>query len=75
MRDLCATPPRLEDTNPELAQLLEWWVHLPPRDLRELQAIENLTTASQGRNEFCWCGSTLKAKRCCQARPGMLGFA
>ena len=68
MRDLFAPnapkdPPPLEASDPELAELIQWFEHQPKVTRKKLEIIH--VAKKVGRNEPCPCGSGLKFKRCC----------
>ena len=50
-------PPRLEDVDPELAELIEYHIQTYGKPLRRRNKI--------GRNDLCPCGSGKKYKKCC----------
>ena len=68
MRDLFTPnvkqdPPPLEASDPELAELIQWFEHQPKVTCKKLEIIH--VAKKVGRNEPCPCGSGLKFKRCC----------
>lgn len=60
-------PPRFEDEDPELGDLLRWWGTLDRKTQKQLwnQPVVN-ETPKVGRNDPCPCGSGKKYKKCCE---------
>jgi len=77
MDDALDSPIPLETTDPELADLLVWWVNGGAEDVawmlkgqvrRGWDFLDRSfleVCKDVGRNDLCPCGSLLKSKRCC----------
>ena len=56
-------PPPLETSDPELADLIQWFEHQPKAVRNKLEVIH--VAKKVGRNDLCPCGSLKKFKKCC----------
>lgn len=59
-------PLPLEQTDPELSDLLKWYANLPEHIRKRMGGIDTVHAIPQaGRNDPCPCGSLRKFKHCC----------
>ena len=56
-------PPPLEESDPELAELIQWFEKQPKSIRRKLEVVR--VENKVGRNDPCPCGSNKKYKKCC----------
>ncbi len=56
-------PTPIEETDPELASLLEWFVQQPKGFRAKINT--EIVEKTIGRNDPCVCGSGKKYKKCC----------
>lgn len=58
------TPIPFEQTDPELAALLQWY-YLEPDQVQRNVVVPRVVEKVPGRNDPCSCGSGKKYKKCC----------
>ena len=57
------SPDEEEESDPELAGLIQWFVEQPKHVRRQINTTR--VTPTIGRNDPCLCGSGKKFKKCC----------
>jgi hypothetical protein len=63
--ELNEVPPRFEDTDPELGELIKWWSNKGNAIFGNILETVVKNQPKVGRNDPCPCGSGKKYKKCC----------